>query len=88
MGADLNIPPPPRITKAYHDEPGFKECLRQIALRGLSGIGRGRLTPRFTGAGARSAQGTNTGHENGEAMASVGVRVDPTVRLGRVGRDW
>lgn len=40
------------------------------------------LTPRLTGAGARSAQGTNTGHENGEAMAGVGVRVEPTVRLG------
>ena len=39
------------------------------------------LTPRLTGAGARSAEGTNTGHENGEAMASVGVRVEPTVRL-------
>jgi len=38
------------------------------------------LTPRLTGAGARSAEGTNTGHENGEAMASVGVRVEPTVR--------
>jgi hypothetical protein len=37
------------------------------------------LTPRLTGAGARSAQGTNTGHENGEAMASVGVRVEPPV---------
>ena len=30
------------------------------------------------------AEGTNTGHENGEAMASVGVRVEPTVRLGSV----
>jgi len=37
------------------------------------------LTPRLTGAGARSAEGTNTGHKNGEAMASVGVRVEPTV---------
>ena len=27
------------------------------------------------------AQGTNTGHENAEGMASVGVRVEPTVRL-------
>ena len=45
---------------------------------------RKRLTPRLTGAGARSAQGTNTGHENGEAMASVGVRVEPPVRLGSV----
>jgi hypothetical protein len=43
------------------------------------------LTPRLTGAGARSAQGTNTGHKNGEAMASVGVRVEPPVRLGRIG---
>jgi hypothetical protein len=44
------------------------------------------LTPRLTGAGARSAQGTNTGHQNAEGMASVGVRVEPTVRLRRVGR--
>jgi hypothetical protein len=44
------------------------------------------LTPKLTGAGARSAQGTNTGHENGEAMASVGVRVERPVRLGRVGK--
>ena len=26
------------------------------------------------------AEGTNTGHENAEGMASVGVRVEPTVR--------
>ncbi len=38
------------------------------------------LTPRLTGAGARSAQGTNIGHKNGEAMANVGVRVEPLVR--------
>jgi hypothetical protein len=44
------------------------------------------LTPKLTGAGARSAQGTNIGHENGEAMANVGVRVERFVRLGRVGR--
>jgi hypothetical protein len=46
------------------------------------------LTPELTGAGARSAQGTNTGHENGEAMASVGVRVERFVRLGREGWIW
>jgi hypothetical protein len=40
-------------------------------------------TPRLTGAGARSAEGTDTGHENAEGMASVGVRVEPTVRLER-----
>ena len=39
------------------------------------------LTPRLTGSGARSAEGTNTGHENAEGMASVGVRVEPTVSL-------
>ena len=39
----------------------------------------GRSTPRLTGAGARSAEGTNTGHENAEGMASVGVRVEPPV---------
>ena len=42
------------------------------------------LTPWLTGAGARSAEGTDIGHENGEAMAYVGVRVEPPVRLGRV----
>lgn len=49
------------------------------------------LTLRLIGTGARSAEGTNTGHENAEGMPSVGVRVEPTVRLesvveGRVGR--
>ena len=42
------------------------------------------LTPWLTGAGARSAEGTDIGHENAEGMAYVGVRVEPTVRLGRV----
>jgi hypothetical protein len=50
--------------------------------------GSKRLTPKLTGAGARSAEGTNTGHENGEAMASVGVRVELTVRLGREVEGW
>ena len=40
------------------------------------------LTPWLTGAGARSAEGTNISHENAEGMAYVGVRVEPTVRLG------
>ena len=39
-------------------------------------------TPWLTGAGARSAEGTDIGHENAEGMAYVGVRVEPTVRLG------
>ena len=43
------------------------------------------LTPRLTGAGARSAEGTDIGHKNAGGMAYVGVRVEPTVRLGRVG---
>ena len=38
------------------------------------------LTPRLTGAGARSAEGTDMGHENAEGMAHVGVRVEPPVR--------
>ena len=42
------------------------------------------LTPRLTGAGARSAEGTNISHENAEGMAYVGVRVEPPVRLGSV----
>ena len=41
------------------------------------------LTPKLTGAGGRRPQGTNTGHQNREAMASVGVRVERPVRLGR-----
>jgi hypothetical protein len=40
------------------------------------------LTPWLTGAGARSAEGTNISHEDAEGMAYVGVRVEPTVRLG------
>ena len=44
----------------------------------------GCLTPWLTGAGARSAEGTDIGHENAEGMAYVGVRVEPTVRLGSV----
>ena len=47
--------------------------------------GRG-LTPWLTGAGARSAEGTDIGHEDAEGMAYVGVRVEPPVRLGSVGR--
>jgi hypothetical protein len=42
------------------------------------------LTPKLTGAGARSAEGTNAGHENAEGMACIGVRVERPVRLGRV----
>jgi hypothetical protein len=40
---------------------------------------QGHLTPKLTGAVARSAEGTNTGHQNAEGMASVGVRVEPPV---------
>ena len=41
------------------------------------------LTPWLTGAGSRRLEGTNISHENAEGMAYVGVRVEPTVRLGR-----
>ena len=44
------------------------------------------LTPRLTGAGSRRLEGTNISHENAEGMAYVGVRVEPPVRLGIVGR--
>ena len=40
------------------------------------------LTPRLTGAGSRRLEGTNISHEDAEGMAYVGVRVEPTVRLG------
>lgn len=43
------------------------------------------LTPWLAGAGARSAEGTDIGHENAEGMAYVGVRVEPPVRLGSGG---
>ena len=42
------------------------------------------LTPWLTGAGALSAERTNIGHQNREAMAYVGVRVEPPVRLAHV----
>lgn len=38
------------------------------------------ITPRLIGAVARSVEGTNTGHKNDEAMASIGVRVERLVR--------
>lgn len=46
-----------------------------------------KLTPWLTGAGARSAEGTDIRHENAEGMAYVGVRVEPPVRLGSEGND-
>lgn len=46
------------------------------------------LTSRLTGAVARSAEGTNAGHENAEGMASICVRVQPPVRRGREVEGW
>jgi len=54
---------------------GFMERLRRMFDESL--------TPWLTGAGSRRLEGTNIGHENAEGMAYVGVRVEPTVRLGR-----
>ena len=54
-------------------------ALERVAARMKRVMG---LTPWLTGAGARSAEGTDIGHENAEGMAYVGVRVEPTVRLG------
>jgi hypothetical protein len=43
------------------------------------------LTPELTGAGGPTGpQGTNIGHQNREAMANVGVRVERFVRLVRM----
>ena len=39
------------------------------------------LTPWLTGTGSRRLEGTNIGHQNREAMAYVGVRVEPPVKL-------
>ena len=59
-------------------------CVPEVLQRVTSNAAQEKsLTPWLTGAGARSAEGTDIGHENGEAMAYVGVRVEPTVRLGR-----
>jgi hypothetical protein len=56
----------------------------RMSYRQLSALVLRGITPELTGAGARSAQGTNIGHQNREAMANVGVRVERFVRLGRV----
>ena len=58
----------------------FARCV-EFALYVLPACGG--LTPRLTGAGSRRLEGTDIGHQNREAMAYVGVRVEPTVRLGR-----
>lgn len=43
------------------------------------------MTPstQLTGAAARSAEGTATGHENAEGMACSGVRIERPVRQDR-----
>jgi hypothetical protein len=56
-----------------------RNCLKREPLQLLHKKG---LTPELTGArGPIGPQGTNIGHENGEAMANVGVRVERFVRL-------
>jgi hypothetical protein len=56
---------------------------------GLPRVFRRGLTPELTGAGGPiGPQGTNIGHQNREAMANVGVRVERFVRLGSVGTVW
>jgi hypothetical protein len=67
-----------------HQLGGKNECATaaeeaaRVAL--ASGVFREGLTPKLTGAGARSAQGTDMGHEHAEGMAHVGVHVERTVR--------
>ena len=51
------------------------------------GVAPKSLTPWLTGAGSRRLEGTNISHEDAEGMAYVGVRVEPTVRLGS-GVEW
>jgi hypothetical protein len=58
---------------------GFDFVFEKFAIRFLSG-----LTPELTGAGGPiGPQGTNIGHQNREAMANVGVRVERFVRHAR-----
>lgn len=52
------------------------DCGRERGEIELSG-----LTPKLTGAGARSAQGTNIDRKNTEDMAHVGVRVEPQLDI-------
>ncbi len=61
----------------------FAGVRNSSVMGGASWSRRVSLTPRLTGAGSRRLEGTNIGHENAEGMAYVGVRVEPTVRLGR-----
>ena len=64
-------------------------CMPKVLQRVISYAAQEKsLTPWLTGAGARSAEGTDIGHENAEGMAYVGVRVEPPVRLGSVGTVW
>ncbi len=78
--------PPCAWPKALSNEGGLHRCLLKALPERFKSEG---LTPWLTGAGARSAEGTDIGHEDAEGMAYVGVRVEPTVRLLRVveGRD-
>jgi hypothetical protein len=60
---------------------GSDDCRRTGAPFGLlKAVHCTGLTPKLTGAEARSAKGTDMGHEHAEGMAHVGVRL--TDRLG------
>ena len=64
--------------------PATARTRNQLPVMASCDSGR-RPTPWLTGAGARSAEGTDIGHQDAEGMAYVGVRVEPPVRLERVG---
>ena len=58
-------------------------CVPEVLQRVTSNAAQEKsLTPWLTGAGSRRLEGTNISHEDAEGMAYVGVRVEPTVRLG------
>ena len=69
-----------RAKRLPEDQPNINLAMSAHPTMVNAHLCRPFLTPRLTGAGARSAEDTNTGHEDGEAMASVGVRL--TAQLG------
>ena len=63
-------------------------CVPEVLQRVTSNAAQEKsLTPWLTGAGSRRLEGTNISHEDAEGMAYVGVRVEPTVRLGSAVED-
>jgi hypothetical protein len=83
MATQSSLRHKPEASKQARIRPlgAYREFVQEIWLTWKDAPKRG-LTPELTGAGGPiGPKGTNIGHQNREAMANVGVRVERFVRL-------